>query len=323
MKTTLQSIFFAVISSSQLSSALITGNIKIVGKSGGQSQFLPGSYVNNFPRWHVEIVGEETINLTRLIGSGIDRNTEEIQTVAQEFVDPSSNEELWWPADLEYLQVRPTIEFLVSSGIPSYVLAGIEVRVPSHIAKDGREWKNFGMNSQPLASQWTTFDIAIENGFRVELFHGETLLKNQKDNGEQDEIQWTALMKDSCSSSDEIDSIQKQEQLADKAKDAQNAMGIMGNLLAGLDENSPIASGMHIVSVPTSSEWIDLPQTKDEDGYKLVSVATVESDAKELMTMDEDLIALSATSVLKVDVTRIAPGSKSEYMPNVYKPLYL
>ncbi|GFH47163.1 hypothetical protein CTEN210_03638 [Chaetoceros tenuissimus] len=304
MKTTLQSIFFAVISLSQLSSALITGNIKIVGKSGGQSQFLPGSYVNNFPRWHVEIVGEETINLTRLIGSGIDRNTEEVQTIAQEFVDPSSNEEL-------------------CSGIPSYVLAGIEVRVPSHIAKDGREWKNFGMNSQPLASQWTTFDIAIENGFRVELFHGETLLKNQKDNGEQDEIQWTALMKDSCSSSDEIDSIQKQEQLADKAKDAQNAMGVMGNLLAGLDENSPIASGMHIVSVPTSSEWIDLPQTKDEDGYKLVSVATVESDAKELMTMDEDLIALSATSVLKVDVTRIAPGSKSEYMPNVYKPLYL
>lgn len=303
------------------STALVTGNIQIVGKSGG-TQFLPGSYVSTFPRWNAEVTGDETISLSRLLGSGLDR-LDPVPTLAQQFVDPTSNEELWWPADLQTLQVRPTLDFFLKNATPEYVLAGMEVRVPSDSSQDGKEWKNFGMNSQPLASQWTTFDIAVENGFRVEMFYGKILLTNK----DEDDVivEWKALRDDHPADScveDEISSIEKNNIAMEYAKGTQNALGTFGNLLAGMDESSPLAHGMHIVSVPITTDWIDLPVPDGENGYKLVSVGTVDSDAKELLNLDTDLVAMSAASILKVEVTRIAPGSESEFMPEAYIPLY-
>ena len=141
--------------------------------TGGRMQFLPGSYVNTIPRWSVEVTPDNTINIQRLLGSGLSDNDQDVDTAARHFVDPTSNEELWWPCDLSQLQIRPKLEVLIKGTIPSYILAGAEVRVPSNVSKDGRIWNNFGMNSQPLASQWTAFQIAVEQGFRVELFVGD------------------------------------------------------------------------------------------------------------------------------------------------------
>jgi len=326
------------------SRALVTGNIQIVGLPGG-TQFLPGSYISTIPRWSAEIAEDETISLSRLIGSGLDRDLPP-QTVAQQFVNPTSNEELWWPADLQTLQVRPTLDFLVNSGVPTYVLAGVEMKVPSGASMDGSEWKNFGMNSQPLASQWTTFGIAVENGFRVELYYGTAPITNksedaieendneseddneENDNESEDEndaIDWKALgdhvSHDSCME-EEISSIEKDKMIMKYARKTQHALEVIGNLLAVMDETSPLADGMHIVSIPITNEWTDLPAVENENGYKLVSVGTVESDAKELLNLDNDLIALSAASVLKVNVLRIAPGGKSEFIPEAYFPLY-
>jgi hypothetical protein len=179
------------------------------------------------------------------------------------------------------------------------------------------------MNSQPLASQWTTFDIAVENGFRVEMFYGKILLTNK----DEDDVivEWKALRDDHPADScveDEISSIEKNNIAMEYAKGTQNALGTFGNLLAGMDESSPLAHGMHIVSVPITTDWIDLPVPDGENGYKLVSVGTVDSDAKELLNLDTDLVAMSAASILKVEVTRIAPGSESEFMPEAYIPLY-
>lgn len=316
-------------------SALITGNIKIVGEVGG-TQFLPGSYVSTFPRWTAESKeDDETVTLSRLIGSGINRSTETSQTTAHQFVDPTSNEELWWPADLETIQVRPTVEFMLKSGMPAYVLAGLEVRVPSKVSKDGRQWKNFGMNSQPLASQWTSFNIAVETGFRVETYIGKVLLENKSKNadGEDEEkeiVQWSAFgnaaKSEATCEEPNSSSLDEEERIVESSQGTLRAIETLGNLLASLDENSPLSEGMHIISIPVSGrEWIDLPNPsiKDaDDTYKIVSVGTVEDDAKELLSLDEDLIALSAASVLNVEVSRIAPGGESEYLPQAYVPLY-
>ena len=48
---------------------------------------------------------------------------------------------------------------------------------------------------------------------------------------------------------------------------------------------------------------------------RLVSVGTAEPDAMDLLSLDEDLIAMSATSLLDIDVEMITPGSQSEYIP--------
>lgn len=46
-------------------------------------------------------------------------------------------------------------------------------------------------------------------------------------------------------------------------------------------------------------------------------------DAEELLTMDTDLVAMTATSILGVEVSQIEAGGESEYLPDVYKPLYV
>ena len=319
---------------SQGTAALVTGIIKIVGEPGGVTQFLPGSYVNTFPRWTAECTEERTVNLSRMLGSGLDRSEESSTvTLAHQFVDPTSNEELWWPSDLKTLQARPTLDILIKSGFPAYVMAGLEVRVPSDKSMDGREWRNFGMNCQPLASQWTAFNLAHENGFRVEAFYGRALIKNESE--EKDTIDWKAMtfdtVEESCKEKElpvpvpvpvTVPLLEKEERKMVSAQRTQNALEILGGLLASMDEQSPLADGMHIVSIPVN-EWTDLPSIDGEDDtYQLVSVGTVESDAKELLNMDDDLIAMSATSLLNVEVKSIAPGGESEWIPAVYAPLY-
>jgi len=294
------------------SQALVTGTINIVG--GMMLQQLPGSYVNTFPRWTVERTVDDSISVSRMIGSGGEQSIEQ-------FVDPTSNVDLWWPSDLKKLQVRPSLDILIRGAVPAYALAGLEVKVPADVSMDEQEWKNFGLNCQPLASQWSAFEIAAETGFRVETFYGiSTDNGEEKEENNTAEIDWKYIASDS---SDKSCTENEMETLKAKAeKGTQKAMDLLGTLLAGMDDQSPLVDGMHILSFPITNEWIDLPSVSDEKGYRLVSVGTVESNAKELLSMGEDMLTMSATSILNVGVSSIAPGSASEYIPAVYKKLY-
>ncbi len=352
MKT---SVCIAILSYLVDSEALVVGNIKIVGQSGGIPQYLPGkyecyksmniiimhylslnnilsqrcnnfinkisgSYVNTIPRWTLESSQNElnpdkiTLSLKQLIGSGSlspsqqDGGVSQPQTV-QQFVNPISNDELWWPLDIQTIQIRPSLDVFMNSASPSYLLAGLQVRVPPSSSKDGQEWKNFGMKSQPIASQWTSFGLAVENGFRVETFIG----KMQNNDNEQDNegIDWEPLY----SLDDDEQSCYSQKNAA--ASSTSNAIEIFGGFLAELDENSPLASGMHILSIPVDNHWRDLPSPNLEknEQIRIASIGTVEPDAMELLSMDETLVEMSATSLLNINVLRIAPGSESEYIP--------
>ena len=81
-------------------------------------------------------------------------------------MNPTTVDELWWPGDLTALQIRPALNVLFRNGNLSYVSAGLDVRVP-HAS---RSWRNYGLNSQPIARMWTTLDIAMESIFHVETF---------------------------------------------------------------------------------------------------------------------------------------------------------
>ena len=155
----------------------VSNDIKIVGQSGGQSQKLPGFYVSGFTHWSVEGGNDissspssrDDLSLVRLPTEGDDT-----------FVNPTSTTELWWPMDLKSLQFRPSLDLLIQSGAPKYAFAGLNVRVPEHASADGGDWRNYGLSSQPLASQWTTFAFAVEGGFRVECFLGKSEDEDQK-----------------------------------------------------------------------------------------------------------------------------------------------
>jgi hypothetical protein len=335
--------------------ALIVGNIKIVGQAGGVAQFLPGSYINTIPRWTVEEESdgsdsESNFSLKQLIGTGSPNspNTEDQQQ--SQYVNPTSNEELWWPADIRTIQIRPTLDIFIKSGaVPSYVLAGVETRVPSSSSKDGHVWKNFGMNSQPIASQWTDFSLVVEDGFRVETFIGTIVpntdndnnakdqVKEEKENSQEDDtnnevVEWEPLYNTTGGKDDDDKTCHPQKKGA--VEGTLRAIETLATLLANVDDNSPLSNGMHIISIPITDEkkggWVNLPlpipigNTNTLSKLKLLSLCTVEQDAMELYTKGgEDLVEMSATSVLNVNIEMIAAGSESEFIPDVYRPLYI
>ena len=57
--------------------------------------------------------------------------------------------------------------------------------------------------------------------------------------------------------------------------------------------------------------------------YKIVCMATSEPFASKLLDLDEDVLTITSSSVLEVDVSRIAPGAESIYLNDPYKELYL
>lgn len=292
--------------------------IKIVGLPGGQVESLPGMYVQSFRRWIVEDSsnnnnisdGEECAPLQAepMKGAGLSN-----LPMDEGWVNPTTTNELWWPRDLDKLQLRPMMNVLFRNGMLSYVSAGLDVRVPHGESDDGSvaTWRNYGMNSQPIARQWTTLDIAMENMFHIEGF----VLHNEE----------------------EYDTLFE-------SLDVKAALSKVATFIAELDSLSPIAAGFHIVSFPIMDSWTDLPSPKESDKkrdkkeddgeessistddetiYKIVCLATSEPFANKLIPLDEDILTMSSTSVVDVVVSRTAKGGDSPYLTEPYKPLYL
>jgi hypothetical protein len=398
---------------SALASAGRGGGMTIVGLPGGQIQYLPDMYVRSMRRWidatededdnddimvlpscanenddaHRDGRGMGTIRMMAISGSGgvnnddendenDDENDDDDDGIAPRgWVNPTSMSELWWPLDVPTLQVRPSLDVLFRSGCPSYVSAGLDVRVPRRRRREGEDddshdgisssssssqsrqsrqssytsWRNHGLNSQPIARQWTTLDIAMEKMFHVEGF----LISNESssidgdgdgggDRGDDEREQDRR----------ELRKTPRRHETLFQSVDARYAMERMANYVAEMDASCPLAVGFHIASFPMTRGWIDLPRNYlgegerdddrddiDDDGigsfssssygeeggtrYKIVCLGTSEPFASKLLDMDDDIMAMSSTSLLEIDVIRTTKGGESMYLPEVYRELYL
>ena len=300
-------------------------------------------YVNTFRRWIVE---ENTRQLTTVNTNNDNADSCKLQPIAIKgagispslsngYVNPTTTTQLWWPSDLSTIQIRPVLNILYRNSMLSYVSAGLDVRVPyqENDENNGGEkegevlsWRNYGLNSQPIARQWTTLDIAMEKMFHVEGF----ILHNTSTDDDDDSQQQKKQTYDTLFPS--LDNVSK-------------VMEKVATFTAELDTLSPLADGFHIASFPLMDDWTDLPpppplpstsseeeeeeedtiSNQDESVYKIVCLATSEPFGSKLIEngIDDDILVMSSTSVLEVDVCRTAPGGESPYLTEPYKSLYL
>lgn len=284
-----------------------------------QPQFLPSHYITSLPRWSISTTdwNPSNIQIKQLEGTGGGGGG---------FVNPTSFDQLWWPQDIQQIQVRPVLDILLKKGIPTHVMAGMQVRVvipseSSHGSHGSRIWENYGLHSQPLAYRWTSIPMIYEMNFKIQLFLG---MKKQEVTQTQEEekhysttIQWISLEEYNM----EPDGIQKNH-------DVSKAMEQLGVFLATVEMDSPLLEGLHIISLPlqdTTTTWYNLPPLVDfeQQTYQLVSIASVETQVDELLDQDESYIDITGASILRVTVSQTASGSASEYLPDVYKPLYI
>jgi hypothetical protein len=124
-----------------------------------------------------------------------------------------------------------------------------------------------------LAQQWTTFGMAVEPNFRVSVYAGSA-------DGTDDCIANVG--------SEEIKIVVER----------------LGFLLSQ-STTADLTEGFHILSVPVTSDWILLSTTGDEEAEIITCLATAEPDARELLTMDPDLVEMTVTSVLQVQLDKV------------------
>lgn len=115
---------------------------------------------------------------------------------------------------------------------------------------------------QVLAQQWTTFRTAVEPNFRLVVYQGNA-------DGADERI----LLVDS----------QRLRSMVEQ----------LGMALSMANTTAVIADAFHVVSMPL--DWI--PVEKDDT---VTCVLTAENDAREVFTLDQDLVEMTATSLLIV-----------------------
>lgn len=238
-----------VTASSLSTTAQNTHIVNIVGLPGGQTQSLPTKYVHSFSRWQV-------IDDDGLIEEGATGASGTSLT-------------LQWAKGI---QMRPTLDILFKNGIPSYVMAGMQVFLDSTII------------ASPIAQQWTTFDFAGEPNFRIEAFQQEG----------EDIAEWSFGKEPSK-----------------YYKEALQMFGFVSSTLN--EETESIMSGFNILTIPLRVPWTEIPKPKGAS-YLVSCLATAEPDAETLLTLDQDLREMTASSILTITVvmnSEVGPESKN------------
>lgn len=231
-------IMIILVTASSLSSTAQKNHIvNIVGLPGGQTQSLPANYVHSFSRWQL-------VNDDGLIEEGATGASGTSLT-------------LQWAKGI---QMRPTLDILFKNGIPSYVMAGMQIFLGDTII------------ASPIAQQWTTFDFAGEPNFRIEAFQQEG----------EDAKEWSFG-----------------KEPAKHFKEALQMFGFVSSTLN--EETESIMSGFNILTIPLRVPWTEIPKPKGES-YLVSCLATAEPDAKTLLTLDQDLIEMTASSILAITV---------------------
>lgn len=160
-----------------------------------------------------------------------------------------------------YTQIRPTIDFVVRGGVPAYFMAGLQTSIS--VENIVRPY------SSVIAQQWLTFDMSIEPNMRLLIFRGEG-------DGSDERV---ALF---------------------GPETVNNALERLAVTLS--EENEQLKQGFHILSIPIDNEWITLTEAEECISDALVSVscmATAEPEPRELLSLDDSLLEMTATSLLK------------------------
>lgn len=277
-----------------------SSSCKIVGTPGGTTQYLPTSYIQTFGRWMV--VNHQ---LTPLLPPS---------TVSAAAAVPSLT-----ATTAVLVAVQATLDILVKSGTPTYVMAGLQVQ-EQHLQHS---------TSRPLysippwtAHQWVTFGSVVEPDFRVILFQGH----NEID----DEPKILAV-----ASTDDI-------------RDALEDLGLALQEQQEQQQEHSLEQGFHIVSLPLkmtkTSRDVVMDNSQSIDDYEnrsnpadddadststctddsnskkldwiplnhgmtttsiLTCLATAEVNARELLSLDPTLLEMTVTSILQVPLSQV------------------
>ena len=79
-------------------------------------------------------------------------------------------------------------------------------------------------------------------------------------------------------------------------------MELFGLATSELTNDSGLLEGFNIVSIPLPVPWSNVPRPPSGGWYTVACMATAEPDAQELLTLDSDLLEMTASSLLEMTI---------------------
>lgn len=172
------------------------------------------------------------------------------------------------------ISVQPTINFLLKNGIPSYLFVGLWV----DNGQTETESKQITLETNYLAQQWTTFEIAADPNFRIELFMGQGDGSDDRRLGMVD------------------------------SKRVNQAVEQLGKTLA-TTEIDDLAQGFHIVTIPLKMDILeDLDMARGKGGtmmFTCLASAVAIPDTVQLLRIEDSLLEKTSTSQLQVEAWKV------------------
>mmetsp|Transcript_744 Transcript_744/g.812 ORF Transcript_744/g.812 Transcript_744/m.812 type:complete len:412 (-) Transcript_744:26-1261(-) len=285
--------------------------IEITSFSDGPKQSLPASIIETWPTWVLDTDGK------------VDRIPDN-----NGFVTPTSIDNLWQPIDL----IRPTMKVAlgvhIRNGSIRHVFPAVDI---SYDQDDDHRNRNRGLCSVPRAHTWV--DIAFLNSLgdynRYELRVSSKQNDNEGDN-KGDDNKWQQLLSSSSyASSSNSEVISKaiervviflaENDDSESDSDSNDDFGAGSNILhVILDTDNGDDNGDRDKRNENEKKKLVCKIPKTSHDLKVTMVEMYGNDQKIENIGYEDV----DVGILQVTVATTMSGSESEYLPDVYRPLF-
>jgi hypothetical protein len=206
------------------------------------------------------------------------------------WVDPSGYTELWQPADLPPPTAQAAVCFIIKGGVPRYMCPGLEI---STVDSEGnRLWRNWGQNSLPVARSWLPVDSLTLSTARL------SVLLSDPANG-------VSTVEDDLASTIEVEQVGVAGAVNELSRFLADPPKAFVDEASSFQRLNVVLPGVGPVKIPAPG------------GRMRVYLGPAELS---------DIVAggrgQTDTTCLNVRVVEVAPGGRSEYMPEVYNALY-
>lgn len=254
---------------------------------------LPISYCATWPLWCAS--NEDGALKMRNVNPTAGADDDEAASLS--WVNPITFEDLWLPEDLPLPTFHLALTLVLKDGVPRYVSPAVD----STVFADGREWRNRGLCSVPLAKTWLPWRHIPMGQMRISAYVHPPVP------GGEDET--AAAPKDAppC------------EPLA-VLLPVESAFALAAEALA--EAPSELASGFAYLTVRLPlGEEARLGSELLRPGCRLRVFLSDADSFPAAIDADEDSWAWERGEC-DVRLTQISAGGSSAYLPEVYRPLY-
>jgi len=229
------------------------------------------------------------------------------------WVNPTSVDELYLPSDLPLPFVRAALGVVVINGIPRYAMPSLITTLDT----PGRAWRNRGIKSLPRASGWVDLFGEYSDLTRFKFHCFGQFAPDVRFLEDQDgAASWENLM-----GTKEAGMLRPA--LDNTGCDVATAMADFKKLLKSLEQN-PLSVGYHIVDVP-------LPAARPLRlrGNSALIARRIKAFLSDLLypsdllgQEDLSIVDGEAVGAMDIEVSQVAPGGTSEFLPEAYIDLF-